>query len=74
MKRIFLAFSEILGGQQVMTCCCMQEHLETVNLENASQAASAAVAKDAAELLLQKAAEKKSMDNVTALVLLLRWS
>lgn len=41
--------------------------------KNASKAVLDTVAKDAAALLLQKAAEKKSMDNMTALVLLLQW-
>lgn len=51
----------------------VQEHLANVDCKSATKATLDALAKDAAELLLQKATHKKSMDNVTALVLLLQW-
>lgn len=51
----------------------LQDHLRGVDCRGATKAALDAIAKDAASLLLQKAAEKKSMDNVTVLVLLLQW-
>jgi hypothetical protein len=51
----------------------MQENLSLSRWKTESKARLDVIAKQAADVLVQRAIVKKSMDNITALVLLFQW-